>query len=169
LAIANIDGDCRKVGRFVALKQIMKRVLLVDDDADSRDLYASYLDRKGFDVEVASDGAEAVEMATESQPDAIVMDVSMPGIDGTEAAWLLRGGETTASIPIVAMTAEEPGSYENSSFDQMVEKPCTPPALAHLLNELTTQARTLGEDGHSELVAALVIPTGTPDDSDDNS
>ena len=142
----------------------MKRVLLVDDDADSRDLYASYLDKEGYDVSVASDGAEAVEVATTTQPDAIVMDVSMPGIDGTEAAWLLRGGETTASIPIVAMTAEEPGSYETSSFDSTVEKPCTPPELAELLGELTTQERTLGEDGHSQLVAALVIPTPTGDD-----
>lgn len=147
----------------------MKRVLLVDDDADSRDLYASYLDKEGYAVSVASDGAEAVEMATESQPDAIVMDVSMPGIDGTEAAWLLRGGEATASIPIVAMTAEEPGSFEDSSFDSMVEKPCTPPALAELLSELTTHARTLGEDGHSELVAALVIPTAPAASDDDGT
>ncbi|HEX4461992.1 MAG TPA: response regulator [Polyangia bacterium] len=142
----------------------MKRVLLVDDDADTRDLYARYLDDEGYDVSVASDGAEAVEVATTTQPDAIVMDVSMPGLDGTKAASRLRSGATTASIPIVAMSAEEPGSYETSSFDSTVEKPCTPPQLAELLDELTTRERTLDEDDDAELVAALVIPTATGDD-----
>lgn len=120
----------------------MKRVLLVDDDADSRDLYARYLDEEGFDVSVASDGAEAVALASAVPPDAIVMDVSMPGMGGPEAAWRLRGGDTTATIPIVALTAEPLADVEGSSFDTMLEKPYPPPALAELLTELMTAATT---------------------------
>ena len=115
----------------------MKRILIVDDDADLRDLYARYLDDAGYCVSVARDGAEAVDVAMMVQPHAIVMDVSMPLMNGCEAAGLIRQDSQTATIPIVALTGEDLAALEGSSFDTMLEKPLTPPALAEVLADIT--------------------------------
>jgi CheY-like chemotaxis protein len=115
----------------------VKRILIVDDDADLRDLYARYLDDAGYCVSVARDGAEAVDVAMMVQPHAIVMDVSMPLMNGCEAAGLIRQDSQTATIPIVALTGEDLAALEGSSFDTMLEKPLTPPALAEVLADIT--------------------------------
>ncbi|HEX4462939.1 MAG TPA: response regulator [Polyangia bacterium] len=109
----------------------------MDDDAELRDLYARYLDDAGYCVSVARDGAEAVDVATMVQPHAIVMDVSMPLMNGCEAAGLIRNGSQTSSIPIVALTAENLEELEGGSFDTMLEKPLTPPALEEVLADIT--------------------------------
>jgi CheY-like chemotaxis protein len=115
----------------------VKRILIVDDDADLRDLYARYLDDAGYCVSVARDGAEAVDVAMMVQPHAIVMDVSMPLMNGMVAAGLIRNGSQTATIPIVALTGENLEELEGGSFDTMLEKPLTPLALAEVLADLT--------------------------------
>src|SRR5215510_1434755 len=76
-------------------------VLLVDDCQDTRELYAEYLELSGFDVKEADDGIVAIDQAVRVRPDVIVMDMSLPRLDGREAARQLRSDERTRSIPLV--------------------------------------------------------------------
>jgi CheY-like chemotaxis protein len=115
----------------------MKRILIVDDDADLRELYARYLDDEGYCVAVARDGAEAVEVASMVHPHAIVMDITMPRMDGCEAAWRIRADSETSSIPIVGLTGENLADVEDGSFDRMHEKPLAASDLAEMLADLT--------------------------------
>lgn len=83
----------------------MKTVLLVEDVEDNRELARMLLEAAGHDVVEAHDGAAAVAMATASPPDLVLMDLSLPEMDGWEAMRRLRGDERTRELPIVALTA----------------------------------------------------------------
>jgi CheY-like chemotaxis protein len=86
-------------------KQMMAKVLLVEDNEMNRDMLSRRLTKKGFDVVMAFDGKRGVEMASEESPDIILLDMSLPVMDGWEAAKHLKESETTKSIPIIALTA----------------------------------------------------------------
>jgi CheY-like chemotaxis protein len=79
-------------------------VLIVDDYQDAREMYAEYLRVCGFRVSEAATGLEALDLARELSPDVILMDLSLPGIDGVEAARRLKADARTNGIPIVAVT-----------------------------------------------------------------
>ena len=79
-------------------------VLVVDDYQDAREMYAEYLKASGFRVEEARTGLEAVSKAREVKPDCILMDLSLPGIDGWEATRQLKADHSTCHIPVVAIT-----------------------------------------------------------------
>jgi CheY-like chemotaxis protein len=79
-------------------------VLVVDDYQDAREMYAEYLKASGFRVEEACTGVEAVAKAREVKPDCILMDLSLPGIDGWEATRQLKADSSTRHIPVVAIT-----------------------------------------------------------------
>lgn len=79
-------------------------VLVVDDYQDAREMYAEYLKASGFRVEEARTGVEAVAKAREIKPDCILMDLSLPGIDGWEATRQLKADRSTNHIPVVAIT-----------------------------------------------------------------
>ena len=79
-------------------------VLVVDDYQDAREMYAEYLKASGFRVAEARTGIEAVSKAHELKPDCILMDLSLPGIDGWEATRQLKADQNTTHIPIVAIT-----------------------------------------------------------------
>jgi CheY-like chemotaxis protein len=81
------------------------RILLADDHADLRDSTKMLLEMQGHRVDVASDGKEAVELATERLPDVIFMDLRMPVMDGLTAARLLRSRPSTKQVPIIAISA----------------------------------------------------------------
>ncbi|HYF09332.1 MAG TPA: response regulator [Acetobacteraceae bacterium] len=83
----------------------MTRVLLVEDHEELRDLLARRLSRRGFEVLLAPDGQRGVEMARSERPDVILLDMNLPVMDGWTAARTLRGEDTTANIPIIALTA----------------------------------------------------------------
>lgn len=83
-----------------------KRVLVVDDERDITDLVSFNLKRNGYDVIACYDGAEAIEVAGRDLPDLIVLDLMLPGIDGTEVTRRLKADPRTASIPIVMLTAK---------------------------------------------------------------
>ena len=83
----------------------MAKVLLVEDNEMNRDMLSRRLTKKGFDVVMAFDGKRGVEMASEESPDIILLDMSLPVMDGWEAAKHLKESETTKSIPIIALTA----------------------------------------------------------------
>src|SRR5205085_2614300 len=80
------------------------RVLLVDDYPDAREMYTEYLEFSGFDVVEAGNGMEALQRAVDAAPDIILMDLSLPVMDGWEATRRLKADERTASIPVVALT-----------------------------------------------------------------
>jgi CheY-like chemotaxis protein len=83
----------------------MPRVLLVEDNEMNRDMLSRRLRKKGFDVDMAFDGAQGVDMAVSGAYDVILMDMSLPVMDGWEAARLIREAPPTAQMPIIALTA----------------------------------------------------------------
>jgi two-component system cell cycle response regulator DivK len=83
----------------------MAKILLVDDNEMSRDMLSRRLQRKGHHVLVAADGMQAVLMAESEGPDLILLDMSLPVIDGWEAARRIKSTPATADIPIIALTA----------------------------------------------------------------
>nr|PZN86778.1 MAG: two-component system response regulator [Pseudomonadota bacterium] len=83
----------------------MPKILLVEDNEANRDMLSRRLIRKGYEVVMAEDGAQAVEMASREKPDIVLMDMSLPVIDGWEATRRLKAGEGTRSIPVIALTA----------------------------------------------------------------
>ena len=83
----------------------MAKVLLVEDNEMNRDMLSRRLTKRGYDVEVAVDGAEAVSMAKANPPDLILMDMSLPIMDGWTATRALKEEDATRSIPVIALTA----------------------------------------------------------------
>lgn len=83
----------------------MPRILLVEDNEMNRDMLSRRLRKKCYDVLIAVDGEAGVSMAASEQPDLILMDMSLPGVDGWEATRRIKGQAETAAIPIIALTA----------------------------------------------------------------
>ena len=83
----------------------MPKILLAEDNEMNRDMLSRRLQRKGYEVVMAVDGAQGVEMAQSEAPDLILMDLSLPVIDGWEATRQLKALPITRSIPIIALTA----------------------------------------------------------------
>ncbi|HEX8322177.1 response regulator [Longimicrobium sp.] len=83
----------------------LSTVLLVEDNEDNRTIYTTILRHVGHDVIEASNGEDGIRLALERQPNVILMDVAMPGIDGWEATRRLKGDPQTARIPVIALTA----------------------------------------------------------------
>lgn len=108
-------------------------VLVVDDYQDAREMYAEYLEFSGFRTAEARNGAEALEKAFELTPDVILMDLSLPVMDGWEATRRLRADARTQSIPIVALTGHALSGHadgaKDAGCDAYVTKPCLPDAL----------------------------------------
>ena len=108
-------------------------VLVVDDVVHGRALCAEYLELRGFRVVTAGDGLGAVDLALALHPDVILMDLSMPVIDGWEATRLLKKSARTRSIPVVVMTAYEGESAHdmarNAGCAAVLVKPIPPDAL----------------------------------------
>ena len=113
-----------------------KLVLVVDDYKDTRELYAEYIRMSGIAVETAADGFEGIEKAMLLRPDAIVMDLSMPHLDGFETVRVLRGHERTKQIPVLALTGamlDSEGQAQEEGFSTFLRKPCLPQYLLHEL------------------------------------
>lgn len=109
------------------------RVLLVDDYPDAREMYREYLQFSGFDVVEAANGLEALQRAVDTQPDIILMDLSLPVMDGWEATRRLKADARTTRIPVVALTGHAlAGISEGAKLagcDAFVTKPCLPDDL----------------------------------------
>jgi two-component system, cell cycle response regulator DivK len=108
-------------------------VLVVDDVVQGRALCAEYLELRGFRVVTTGDGLGAVDMALALRPDVILMDLSMPVIDGWEATRLLKQNARTSDIPVVAMTAHQEASDHEQAraagCASVFVKPCPPADL----------------------------------------
>ena len=113
--------------------QNMPLILVVDDYQDAREMYAEYLQFSGFRVAEARNGNEAVAQAFSLRPDLILMDLSLPGMDGWEATRLLKADDRTKHIPVVALTGHAlAGASEGAKkagCDSFVTKPCLPDDL----------------------------------------
>jgi two-component system, cell cycle response regulator DivK len=83
----------------------MAKILLVEDNEMNRDMLSRRLIRRGHEITTAFDGPAGIASATETRPDLILMDISLPGMDGWEATKILRAQAETAAIPIIALTA----------------------------------------------------------------
>ena len=83
----------------------MTKLLIVEDNEMNRDMLSRRLKRKGYEIEVAVDGQQGVEMATASMPDLVLMDMSLPIKDGWTATRELRANAATASLRVIALTA----------------------------------------------------------------
>jgi CheY-like chemotaxis protein len=111
----------------------MKKVLVADDKATSRELIRTVLEICGYEIAEAADGIEALQFARELQPDLIILDLHMPGVDGFGVLAELRRDEKFAATPIMALTASAmQGDRERAiaaGFDSYVSKPIPLPAL----------------------------------------
>ncbi len=95
----------------------MAKILLVEDNEMNRDMLSRRLARKGYDVFVAVDGGEGVQKAATDMPDLILLDMSLPVLDGWEAARQLKASSQTGSIPIIALTAHAMSGDRESALE----------------------------------------------------
>jgi CheY-like chemotaxis protein len=112
-------------------------VLLVEDYEDAREMYRDYLVFSGFDVPTAENGREALEKARALGPDIILMDLSLPVLDGWEATRRLKADPSTAPIPVIALSAHAMAAEEqratDAGCDGFIAKPCLPEDLVGLI------------------------------------
>ena len=130
-------------------------ILLVEDFADAREMYYEYLTFSGFRVETAGDGYEAVEKARTLLPDLILMDLSLPGMNGWEATRILKSDPATRHLTIVALSAHVLSVAEirlgGAACDGFIAKPCLPPDLvAQISGFLKLHTNPAGPDGNTD-------------------
>ena len=116
------------------------KILIVEDNEMNRDMLSRRLSRKGFEIALAEDGASGVDMATSESPDLILMDMSLPIIDGWEATQKIKANESTSKIPIIALTAHAMESDREKALaagcDDYDTKPVELPRLLDKINHL---------------------------------
>jgi CheY-like chemotaxis protein len=118
----------------------MATILLVEDNEMNRDMLSRRLERKGYSVTLALDGAEGLQKARTQNPDLILMDMSLPVVDGWEATRQLKADEMTRRIPIIALTAHAMASDEQKAreagCDDFDTKPIELPRLVEKIESL---------------------------------
>ena len=111
-----------------------KTILIVDDAEDNRVVFGEFLEHIGYRVVEAGDGWEGIEQAHQEHPDLILMDISMPRLDGIEATRLLRADPDTASIPVIMVTAHTDAGTRKQACEcgcsAFLGKPVRPSQLA---------------------------------------
>ena len=119
-----------------------QHILLVEDNAENRDMLSRRLLRRGFEITFAVDGEEAVAAARASQPDLILMDLSLPVMDGWEATRILKQDVTTARIPIIALTAHAMSGDREKALQAGADDYDTKPVdLERLLSKIASLTR----------------------------
>lgn len=133
----------RPTPRDVALAARRPRILVIDDDEPLLEVVKEVLDANGFDVETARHGFLAGYLVGYSRPDAILLDLMMPGLDGFEVLSLLRRRPDARTIPVVACTSLEGPDVEarihSAGFDAYLRKPLDFRSLVHLLEGLAAR------------------------------
>jgi DNA-binding response OmpR family regulator len=124
----------------------MTAILVADDDVDIRDLVAFKLDQAGFEVTAVDNGLAALTAARQAPPDLIVLDVMMPGMSGIDVCRELRGDRSTATLPIILLTARaQEGDVEvgfGAGADDYIVKPFSPRELVNRVEAVLARART---------------------------
>jgi len=123
------------------------KVLVVEDEIDVANLVKHAIERGGdATVEVATSGAGALELVTRSAPDLVVLDLNLPGLDGTEVCRLIRSRPATSAMPIIMLTARTEESDRvlglDLGADDYITKPFSPRKLVERINQLLGQTVT---------------------------
>ncbi len=115
----------------------MAKILLVEDNEMNRDMLSRRLERKGYQVILALDGEEGVTMAQSEVPDLILMDMSLPMMDGWEATKLIKAAPATSQIPVIALTAHAMSGDREKAIEAGCDDYDTKPVeLARLLEKI---------------------------------
>ena len=115
------------------------KILLVEDNEMNRDMLSRRLKRNGYDVVIAIDGQQGVDMAASETPDLILMDMSLPAIDGWEATRRVKANEATRGIPVIALTAHAMAGDREKAIEAGCEDYDTKPVeITRLLEKITT-------------------------------
>ena len=115
----------------------MARILLVEDDEMNRDMLSRRLEKRGYEVLIATDGQQGVDMARREDPALILMDMSLPVMDGWTASRTLKDDPTTRGIPIIALTAHAMSGDENKAREAGCDEFDTKPVeLKRLLSKM---------------------------------
>lgn len=132
----------------------MPKVLLVEDNEESREGLARHLRRRGYETLLAVDGREGVDVARAEVPDLILMDMSLPGLDGWEATRQLKAAPGTRGIPVIALTAHAMAGDREKALevgcDDYDTKPVEIPRLLGKIESLLREKVARGqENGHA--------------------
>lgn len=115
----------------------MPRILLVEDNEMNRDMLSRRLQRRGYDVILAVDGQIGIELAKSQAPDLILMDMSLPVIDGWEATRTLKAADATRNIPVIALTAHAMSTDRDKAIEAGCDDYDTKPIeLSRLLGKM---------------------------------
>jgi DNA-binding response OmpR family regulator len=143
-AAATVPAAAAATSGPAAAARGRKTVLVVDDERDIAEMICYNLERNGFSAVAAHDGNQALELATKDRPDLIILDIMMPGMDGTEVTRRLKADPRTASIPLVMLTAkgEETDIVVGLTLgaDDYVTKPFSVKVLLARLNTVLRRA-----------------------------
>ncbi len=116
----------------------MTKVLIAEDNADSREILSLELEAEGYAVRAVSDGLSAVEAAADFRPDVIVMDISLPTLDGLEATRRIKAQPGFANTPVIALTAhamtEDEARFRAAGCDYYLAKPASPEAVLKVIS-----------------------------------
>ena len=116
----------------------MRKILIVDDEETNQRLFKAILEAKGYETLQAYDGDECIKIAREYQPDLILMDIQIPGIDGIEVFKVLQSELLTRNIPVIALTSYAMGGdrekFLSIGFKDYIAKPISVPEFVELVS-----------------------------------
>jgi CheY-like chemotaxis protein len=141
-------------------------VLLVDNHADNREMYAEYLQTRGFRVIPCSDSQASIDVARRSEPDIILLELRMFGMNGIQVLRELRKDPALADVPVVALTASvmtrERAAAHAAGFTELLPKPFFPEDLATAITRIVTASRraALPHDGLRDARGVVTQPPG---------
>jgi CheY-like chemotaxis protein len=120
----------------------MPRILLVEDNEMNRDMLSRRLERRGYEIAIAVDGRQGIEMARAGSYDLILMDMSLPEVDGWEATRQIRAASETKSLPIIALTAHAMAGDREKAIEAGADDYDTKPIdLTRLLEKIEAQLK----------------------------
>ena len=123
----------------------MPKILLVEDNEMNRDMLSRRLIKRGYEIVIAVDGAEGVAKATSERPDLILMDITLPVMNGWDASRAIKASDQTRAIPIIALTAlAMVGDRENSLAAGCDDYDTKPIDLVRLVEKIEAALRTVG-------------------------
>jgi two-component system cell cycle response regulator DivK len=115
----------------------MAKILLVEDNEMNRDMLSRRLTRNGYEVSIATDGQQGVDMALSERPDIILMDMSLPAIDGWEATRRIKANAATRGVPVIALTAHAMAGDREKAMEAGCDDYDTKPVeIARLLGKI---------------------------------
>lgn len=126
----------------------MPKILLVEDNEMNRDMLSRRLTRRGYEVVIAVDGQQGVDLSASAAPDVILMDMSLPVIDGWEATRRIKAEPATSGVPVIALTAHAmSGDREQALAAGCDDYDTKPIELDRLLEKIAAQLTRVGKSG----------------------